>query len=91
MDAFEYAALQNAIVRLVVPIRREFGVAIDVPRMRHNIDYAEFAVSLARNSDSPLLQERAEFIEGYIRAVRQRAAVAAAAVPVGAQSAAVVA
>ena len=91
MDAFEYAALQNAIVRLVVPIRREFGVAIDVPRMCHNIDYAEFAVSLARNSESPLLQERAEFIEGYIRAVRQRAAGAAAAVSVGARSAAVVA
>jgi hypothetical protein len=72
MDASTYAALQSAFVRMVVPLRREFGVALDVPRMRHDIDYAQFAVTLALHSDSPTLHHCAELVDTYIHAARAR-------------------
>jgi hypothetical protein len=72
MDASTYAALQDAFVRMVVPLRREFGVALDVQRMRHDIDYAQFAVELALHSESPALHHCAELVESYIRAARAR-------------------
>jgi hypothetical protein len=64
--------LQNAFVRMVVPMRREFGVSLDVTRMRHDIDYAQSAVSLALHSGSPALHHCAELVDGYIRAARAR-------------------
>lgn len=72
MDATAYAHLQDAMRRMVVPLRREFGVALDVPRMERDIDYAEFAVSLAMGSESPDLLERAGLVAHYIRAARER-------------------
>ncbi len=72
MDASTYAALQGAFVRMVVPLRREFGIALDVQRMRSDIDYAQFAVALALRSDSPALHHCAELVDGHIRAARAR-------------------
>ena len=68
MDASTYAVLQGAFVRMVVPMRREFGVMLDVPRMRADIDYAQFAVALALQSDSPALHHCAELVDHFIRA-----------------------
>ena len=72
MDASSYATLQDAILRIVVPVRREFGVKLDVPRMRHDIDYAQFAVTLALASGSAEVHERAEYMQLCIRAARQQ-------------------
>lgn len=74
MDATAYATLQDAMRRMVVPLRREFGVALDVPRMERDIEYAEFAVALAMGSRTPALLERATLVAHYIRAARERAA-----------------
>lgn len=70
MDASTYAALQGAFVRMVVPMRREFGVTLDVPRMRSDIEYAQSAVALALHSDSPALHHCAELVDHFIRAAR---------------------
>ena len=70
MNASAYAALQGALVRMVVPMRREFGVMLDVPRMRMDIEYAQSAVALALHSDSPALHHCAELVDHYIRAAR---------------------
>jgi hypothetical protein len=70
MDASTYAALQGAFVRMVVPMRREFGVTLDVPRMRTDIEYAQSAVALALHSDSPALHHCAELVDHFIRAAR---------------------
>ena len=72
MDASTYAALQSAFVRMVVPLRREFGMALDVPRMRHDIDYAQCAVTLALQSESPTLHDCAELVDIYLHAARAR-------------------
>ena len=37
MNSSDYATVQDALVRMVVPMRREFGVAVDVPRMRVDV------------------------------------------------------
>jgi len=74
MDATAYAQLQDTMRRMVVPLRREFGVALDVPRMERDIDYAEFAVSLALGSRAPDLLQRAALVARYIQAARDRAA-----------------
>jgi hypothetical protein len=64
MDASTYAALQDAFVRMVVPLRREFGVALDVQR--------ECDGEIALHSESPALHHCAELVDVYIRAARAR-------------------
>ena len=66
MDASAYAALQNAFVRMVVPLRREFGVALDVQRMRHDIEYAQAAVTLAKRSSQPSLAGCAQLVDQHV-------------------------
>jgi hypothetical protein len=72
MDASNYAALQETFLRMVVPLRREFGVELDVPRMRQDIDYAQSIVDLAMGSLSGALQLYAAHVEFHIRTARSR-------------------
>jgi hypothetical protein len=51
--------VQNSLVRMVVPMRREFGCALDVPRMRNDRAYAESIVSQALTSQVPSLRDHA--------------------------------
>ena len=74
MDASSYAALQGAIVRMVVPMRREFGITLDVQRMRCDIDYAQFTVALALRSESPALTHSAGLGRVNTNAVHRRSA-----------------
>ena len=72
MNSSDYATVQDALVRMVVPMRREFGVAVDVPRMRVDVGYARFIVAQALNSQSPPLRERASLIDRCLRAAAAR-------------------
>jgi hypothetical protein len=72
MDALAHAALQGAFLRLVVPMRREFGMAVDVPRMREDRAYAQFVVTRALTGQAPTLREAAAHIDGYLQAAAVR-------------------
>jgi len=68
------AALQNALVRMIIPMRREFGLAMDMQQMQHDIGYAQSIVNQALTSGTPQLRECAELVERYLQAARSRAA-----------------
>jgi hypothetical protein len=72
MNSSDYATVQDALVRMVVPMRREFGVAVDVPRMRVDVGYARFIVAQALNSQSQPLREHAALIDRCLQAAAAR-------------------
>jgi hypothetical protein len=74
MNLSDYAAFQNALLHMVVPMRREFGVAVDVPRMRVDIAYARFIVAQALSGGSLPLRESARLIDQWLQAAATREA-----------------
>lgn len=72
MSPSDYAAVQNAFTRMVVPMRREFGVALDVPRLRSDLDYAQFIVAEALMSREPSLRDCARLLDGWVQAALAR-------------------
>jgi hypothetical protein len=55
--------LMTYLVRMVVPMRREFGVALDVHQFVHDRAYATEVINRARGSVDARLRDYAEFIE----------------------------
>jgi hypothetical protein len=72
MNSSDYAAVQDALVRMVVPMRREFGVTVDVPRMRRDMIYAQFIVSQALTSGAKPLRDSACLVDRCLRAAAAR-------------------
>lgn len=72
MDAQAHAALQDAFLRIVTPMRREFGIAVDVPRLRSDRAYAAWLVALGRTGQAPVLQRAAAHIGIYLDAADLR-------------------
>jgi hypothetical protein len=72
LDAHAYAALQDAFLRIVTPMRREFRMAVDVPRMREDRAYAQWVVTRALTGTAPMLLDAATHIDSYLRAADAR-------------------
>jgi hypothetical protein len=72
MSPSDYAAVQNAFTRMVVPMRREFGATLDVPRLRRDLDYAQFIVAQALMSREPSLRDSARLVDGWVQAALAR-------------------
>ncbi len=54
--------LVNYLVRMVVPLRREFGQHLDVQHFLHDLDYAQEVLKTALSSQDPRLREQAEYV-----------------------------
>jgi hypothetical protein len=52
----------NYLVRMVVPLRREFGQHLDVQHFLHDLDYAQEVLKKALSSQDPRLREQAEYV-----------------------------
>ena len=57
------AELVNYLVRMVIPMRREFGRKLDVGQFRLDPGYAGEVLELARTSTDPRLREYAHMVE----------------------------
>ena len=55
--------LMNYAVRMVIPMRREFGTTLDVPHFLHDFTYAREILQQARQSRDPRLREYAAYME----------------------------
>lgn len=55
--------LMNYLVRMVVPIRREFGRQLDVSQFLHDVSYAREVLDLAFSSQDARLIDYARFVE----------------------------
>lgn len=54
--------IMNYLMRMVVPMRREFGEALDVRQFLHDQVYADDVLKKALGSQDAGLRERAEYI-----------------------------
>ncbi len=54
--------IMNYLMRMVVPMRREFGEALNVRQFMHDQVYAEDVLKKALSSQDPGLRERAEYV-----------------------------
>lgn len=58
--------LVNHVVRLVIPMRREFSVNVDVAQFLSNLVYAQGILAQAKISQDAALRERALHIESVM-------------------------
>ena len=66
----EDSQLINYLVRMVVPLRREFGRQLNVQQFMHDFAYAREVLEQAKTSADPRLLEYAAYIEGRSRSPR---------------------
>ena len=65
-----HADMQNTLVRMVVPMRREFGFALDVQQMRRDRVYAESIVAQALTSQVQSLRDHARIVGAHLSAAQ---------------------
>jgi hypothetical protein len=81
--------LMNYLVRMVVPMRREFGRSLDVGQFLHDVVYAREVLDEALRSKDSRLLEYARYVQTRLHGPRSaNAAVAAAPVEAPAKVAA---
>lgn len=71
--------LMNYAVRMVIPMRREFGRALDVPHFLHDFVYAREVLEQAKGSQDGRLREYAAYLENKMFGPRNGPAPAVAA------------
>ena len=57
--------LMNYLVRMVVPMRREFGRQLDVRHFLHDLEYAREVIQQALSSQDPRLLQYAKYVEDH--------------------------
>lgn len=62
--------LMNYLVRMVVPMRREFGRQLDVTQFLHDRHYAKEVLAEALGSQDPRLRSYAEYVQGRLMGAR---------------------
>ena len=64
-DPGSNSELMNYLVRMVVPMRREFGRALDVRHFLHDLEYAREVIQQALTSQDPRLLQYAKYVEEH--------------------------
>jgi hypothetical protein len=62
--------IMNYLVRMVVPMRREFGRKLDVGQFMHDFKYATEVLEQARASADPRLREYGLYVEKRMHGAR---------------------
>ena len=55
--------IMNYVVRMIVPMRREFGRSLDVKQFLHDVLYAREVIEQALSSQDPRLREYAIYVQ----------------------------
>jgi len=64
-DPGSNSELMNYLVRMVVPMRREFGRALDVRHFLHDLEYAREVIQQALTSQDARLLQYAKYVEEH--------------------------
>jgi hypothetical protein len=67
----------NNVMRLVIPMRREFSISLDLQRFMRDATYAKEVIEKALVSSDAKLRERADYLRGKIFGVRAEVTVKA--------------
>ena len=62
--------LLNTLVRMVVPLRREFGFSLDIQNFLADSSYAETVLTEALASQDPRLREYATYVKARLMGAR---------------------
>jgi len=62
--------LMNTLVRMVVPLKREFGRSLNVGQFLHDVTYASEVLDVALRSRDPRLLEYARYVEQRLHGAR---------------------
>lgn len=60
---FNDSDTMNYAIRMVIPMKREFGLALDVPHFLHDFAYAKEVLDVASSSQDDRLREYAEYLQ----------------------------
>ncbi len=66
--------LMNYALRMVIPVKREFGRSLDVQHFLHDLAYAKEVLDEARQSQNPKLREYAEYLNSHMLGPRNTSA-----------------
>lgn len=83
----DHGKVMNTLLRMIVPMRREFGCNLDVKHFLHDLEYRQGVISQALQSQDMRLREYAQYVEKLMSGPRTAAhapappAAAAAAQP----------
>lgn len=61
----------NFVIRMVVPMRREFGRSLDVQRFMHEPEYARAVLDEALGSSDGRLREYAAYVQRHLMGPRE--------------------
>jgi hypothetical protein len=67
---FDNSDLMNYVVRMVIPMRREFSRSLDVSHFLHDFAYAKEIIDQAKLSKDARLREYALYLEGKLAGPR---------------------
>ncbi|WP_144289899.1 hypothetical protein [Ideonella sp. A 288] len=62
--------LMNYLVRMVTPMRREFGRQLDVQQFMHDFEYAADVLREALRSQDPRLVDYARYVQDHLQGPR---------------------
>ena len=80
--------IMNYLVRMIVPMKREFGRSLDVGHFLHDFAYAREVMEQALSSQDPRLREYANYVQQRYHGPRVSNPPASIATPVAAAPAA---
>ena len=69
----DHSKVMNTLLRMIVPMRREFGRNLDVKHFLHDLEYRQGVISQAMQSQDLRLREYAQYVETLMAGPRAAA------------------
>jgi hypothetical protein len=63
-------AMLNYVIRMVVPMKREFGQSLDVQQFMRDTDYSRRILAQARTSQDQRLRDYADYVARHLHGAR---------------------
>ena len=69
----DHGKVMNTLLRMIVPMRREFGVNLDVKHFLHDLDYRQDVIAQALKSQDTRLRDYAQYVDKLLAGPRMAA------------------
>lgn len=69
----DHGKVMNTLLRMIVPMRREFGCNLDVKHFLHDLEYRQGVISQALQSQDTRLRDYAQYVEKLLSGPRTAA------------------
>ena len=69
----DHGKVMNTLLRMIVPMRREFGRSLDVKHFLHDLEYRQEVIAQAMKSQDARLRDYAQYVEKLMAGPRMAA------------------